>query len=124
MSRVLAPGGVVMVSSPNRLFPIDIFHGRTPDHPYPRVNPPWSPFLLSAGDYRRMFAKAGCARSHLLPVTGYWGFIRMKQRIKGRLLAFPVDTIFRLVSTEPLRALRGSPVNPWIVMAAEKSDAA
>jgi SAM-dependent methyltransferase len=124
MSRVLVPGGHVMVSSPNRLFPIDIFHGRTPDHPYPRLNPPWSPFLLSAGDYRRMFAQVGCTRTELLPVTGYWGFIRLKERRRGRLLAFPVETIFRLVSTDRLRALRGSPVNPWIVLAAEKADAA
>ena len=124
MARVLMPRGHIVVSSPNRLFPIDIFHGRTPEHPYPRVNPPWSPFLLSASDYRRMFAAAGCMSSYLLPVTGYWGFIRMKERLQGRLLAFPVETIFRLVSTERLRALRGSPINPWIVLAAQKTDAA
>jgi SAM-dependent methyltransferase len=122
ISRVLRPNGHVMVSSPNRLFPIDIFHGRTPDRPYPRLNPPWSPFLLSAGDYRRMFARAGCGRVRMLPVKGYWGFIRMKQRLKGRLLAFPVETIFSALSTEALGALRGSPINPWIVLTAQKTD--
>lgn len=121
MGRVLKPGGRAIVSSPNRLFPIDIFHGRSPDQPYPRVNLPWSPFLLSAGDYRRLFAAAGCARSQLLPVKDYWGFIRMKERFKGRLLAFPVETIFNAVSIEALRGLRGSPVSPWLVMASEKS---
>jgi SAM-dependent methyltransferase len=124
ISRVLKPGGQVMASSPNRLFPIDIFHGRTPEQPLPRVNPPWNPFLLSAGDYRRMFDAAGCRRTRLLPVTGYWGFIRMKQRTRGRLLAFPVESIFKAVSSDALRWLRGSMVNPWIVVMAEKANAA
>ena len=124
MGRVLKRGGHAVVSSPNRLFPIDIFHGRSPDQPFPRINPPWSPFLLSAGDYRRLFAAAGCRESRLLPVKDYWGFIRMKQKRSGRLLAWPVETVFSLVSTPALRALRGSPISPWIVMAAEKTHAA
>ena len=124
MGRVLKPGGHMMVSSPNRLFPLDIFHGRSPDQPYPRFNPPWSPFLLSAGDYRRLFRAAGCERARLLPVKGYWGFIRMKERMKGRLLALPVETIFSAVSSPVLGGLRGSPINPWIVMTAERSHVA
>jgi SAM-dependent methyltransferase len=124
MGRVLRRGGRAMVSSPNRLFPLDIFHGRSPGHPYPRVNPPWRPFLLSAGDYRRLFAAAGCGRTELLPVTGYWGFIRMKEKRAGRVLAFPVETVFSLVSTPAFRALRGSPISPWLVMSAEKTNAA
>ena len=121
MGRVLKPGGHAIASSPNRFFPVDLFHGRSPDQPYPRLNPPWSRFLLSAGDYRRLFAAAGCARTQLLPVKDYWGFIRMKERFKGRVMAFPVETIFSLVSMEPLRALRGSPVSPWLVMAAQRT---
>lgn len=123
IARVLKPGGRAMVSSPNRLFPVDIFHGRTPDRPYPRLNAPWSRFLLSAGDYGRLFAQAGCFEPQLLPVKGYWGFIRMKQRVKGRLLVFPIETVFNAVSTEVLRGLRGSPVNPWIVMCMRKPHA-
>jgi SAM-dependent methyltransferase len=123
MGRVLKRGGHAMVSSPNRLFPLDIFHGRSPDQPYPRLNAPWDPFLLSAADYRRLFAAAGCQSTRLLPVKGYWGFIRMKQRAVGRLLAFPIETIFNAVSFEATRALRGSAVNPWLVMAAEKTHA-
>ncbi len=124
MGRVLKRGGHAIVSSPNRLFPVDLFHGRSPDQPFPRLNPPWSPFLLSAGDYRRLFAAAGCRQSRLLPVKDYWGFIRMKQKRSGRLLAWPVETVFSLVSTPALRMLRGSPISPWLVMAAEKTHAA
>lgn len=120
MTRVLRPGGHILVSSPNRWFPLDIFHGRTPENPYPRLNPPTNPFLLSSGDYRRLFGRAGCNDFQLLPVTGYWGFIRMKQRWKGRLLSIPVETVFEAVSWRPLSFLRGSVVNPWLVMLARK----
>jgi SAM-dependent methyltransferase len=121
ITRVLKPNGHVMVSSPNRLCPVDLFHGRNPSQPFPRVNPPWNPFLLSAGDYRRLFHEAGCGRATLLPITKYWGFIRMKQRLAGRVMAFPVEALFRMLSTSPLRGLRGSPVNPWLVMMAQKN---
>ena len=123
IGRVLKRGGHAMVSSPNRLFPLDIFHGRSPDQPYPRLNAPWNPFLLSAADYRGLFSAAGCGSARLLPVKGYWGFIRMKEKLAGRLLAFPVETIFNAVSTDALRPLRGSMVSPWLVMAAEKTHA-
>lgn len=121
MGRVLRPGGQILVSSPNRLFPLDIFHGRSPEHQMPRLNPPWSRFLLSGNDYKRLFAAAGCTRSQLLPVRNYWGFIRQKERFKGRMLVFPIESIFNAVSTEALSGLRGSIISPWIVMNAEKS---
>jgi hypothetical protein len=77
--------------------------------------------LLSPGDYRNLFRRAGCNEFQLLPVTGYWGFIRMKQRWKGRLLAIPVETVFAAVSSPILAFLRGSFVNPWLVMVARKA---
>jgi SAM-dependent methyltransferase len=124
ITRVLRPGGHVMVSSPNRLFPLDLFHGRSPDQPYPRVNPPWSRFLLSASDYGTLFAQAGCACTSLLPVDRYWGFIRAKRTLKGRVLAFPIETLFRIVSFDTLKSLRGSPLNPWLVLVSRKPHAA
>jgi SAM-dependent methyltransferase len=123
MSRVVKPGGQVVVSSPNRLFPVDLFHGRSPGQPFPRLNPPWSRFLLSAGDYRRLFAAAGCTRARLLPVKGYWGFIRQKQHLRGRLLTLPIEAVFNAVSLKPMRLLRGSPISPWIVMNLERTRA-
>lgn len=116
MTRVLKPGGRVLVSSPNRWFPLDLFHGRDPQNPYPRWNSPTSRFLLSSGDYRRLFGAAGCNTFRPMPVQGYWGFLRMKRTWKGRMMAFPVEMIFRLVSTEPGAILRPSPINPWLVM--------
>jgi SAM-dependent methyltransferase len=121
MTRVLKPGGRVMVSSPNRQFPFDLFHGRSPAQPRPRFNPPGSRFLLSSGDYRNMFRQAGCAQFELLPVNGYWGFHRRNTSIKGKLTAWPVKTLFELVSQPAFSFLRGSVVNPWLVMMMNKA---
>lgn len=120
MTRVLKLGGKIVVSSPNRRFPFDIFHGRTPGSYKPRFNWPRNPFLLSVADYRRLFKAAGCASARAMPVEGYWGFIRSKDSLKGLLFGLPVRFIFWLVSRESLRFLRSSPLNPWIVVLVEK----
>lgn len=118
MARVLRPGGKVVVSSPNRWFPADLFHGRTEGKFKPRLNLPTSRFLLSPGDYAELFGNAGCKRMQALPVRGYWGFIRSRNSIKGRLLGLPVKLLFRLAD---LPTLRRSPLNPWIVVMMEKA---
>jgi SAM-dependent methyltransferase len=123
MGRVLRPGGHIVVSSPNRNFPLDIFHGRTKENPFPRLNPPGDPFLLSFRDYRQLFQPAGCSALSLLPVKGYWGFVRRKRTLMGRLTMLPVDAIFRLVSTKMGAALRNTVVSPWIVVMGTKGGA-
>ncbi len=120
MARVLRPGGKILVSSPNRWFPFDIFHGRRPGSYTPRFNPPTSPFLLSVGDYRRLFRAAGCVRVEAQPVRGYWGFIRSARTLKGRLLGLPVRFLFWLASLPGAKPLRSWPLNPWLVVLIEK----
>lgn len=120
MSRVLKPGGKILVSSPNRLFPFDIFHGRTPGSYRPRPYWPGNPFLLSVADYRRMFRQAGCASARPLSVENYWGFVRSKNSLKGRLLGLPIRFLFKLTSFERFKHLRASPLMPWIVVMVEK----
>ncbi|HWP86056.1 MAG TPA: methyltransferase domain-containing protein [Terriglobia bacterium] len=117
MTRVLHPDGYLLVSSPNRLFPLDLFHGRSPGKQiWPRLNPPTNPFLLSARDYRRLFRQAGWQRSELLPIDDYWGFLRRNQSWLGRLTALPVKTVFWLCSLRIGRPLRSSPLSPWLIM--------
>jgi len=120
MARVLKPGGKIIVSSPNRYFPFDIFHGRQPGSYKPVFNPPGSRFLFSVSDYRTMFKKAGCSRADARPITGYWGFIRSKHSLKGMLLGMPVRFIFWLVSLESFKFLRGSLLPPWVVVEVTK----
>ncbi|WP_457424698.1 class I SAM-dependent methyltransferase [Roseateles sp. P5_E7] len=121
MVRVLRPGGYVIVSSPNRWFLFDIFHGRTPGSYRPRFNPPGSRFLLSVGDYERLFRQAGTGGATALPVENYWGFIRSQHSLKGKLFGAPVRFVFWLVSRPGLASLRGSPINPWVVVMLQKA---
>jgi SAM-dependent methyltransferase len=120
MARVVRPGGKIVVSNPNRFFPFDIFHGRAAGGYKVRPYWPTDPFLLSVADYRRLFRPAGCSRARALPVEGYWGFIRSKNHWKGWALGLPVQFLFWLVSREPVRFLRGSPLSPWLVVLIEK----
>jgi SAM-dependent methyltransferase len=120
MCRVLKPGGRIFVSSPNRFCPFDLFHGRERGGYRPLLNLPGSRFLLSMGDYRRLFAAAGCHSLQALPVDGYWGFVRASHSLKGRLLSLPVRGIFWLVSRRMGALLRGLPLNPWLVLMVEK----
>ncbi len=121
MVRVLRPGGYVIVSSPNRRFLFDIFHGRTPGSYKPRLNLPSSRFLLSVADYQRLFSAAGCGPATPLPVENYWGFVRSRHSIKGMVLGTPVRFIFWLVSRPGMEWMRGSPVNPWLVVMMQKT---
>lgn len=117
MARVVRPGGNVIVSSPNRLFPLDLFHGRDIGSYRTPINPPWRRFLLSAGDYRRLFREAGCrgpARAE--SIRDYWGFHRSRSEWKGRLLSLPVRALFYLGSNGATPFLRASPLLPWIVV--------
>jgi SAM-dependent methyltransferase len=117
MARVVRPGGHIVVSSPNRWFPLDLFHGRAIGSLRTPVNPPWRRFLLSAGDYRSLFLAAGCSAPAVpLSVANYWGFCRSNGTWLGRLAALPVKALLRIGSRGATRTLRGSPLVPWIVM--------
>lgn len=116
MARVVKPGGHIVVTSPNRRFPFDLFHGRDAGGCRVRANRPGDRFLLSVNDYAELFRESGCAAVDTLPVTGYWGFVRSKHTWKGYLMGLPVRSLFWLVDRPQLHFLRGSPLAPWIAV--------
>jgi SAM-dependent methyltransferase len=120
MTRVLRPGGKILVSSPNRRCPFDLFHDRAEGSYRPRVNSPSSPFLLSHADHRSLFQAAGCTTTRLQPVHQYWGFLRSQHSLKGRMAGALPQFVFWLVSQPGARWLLNSPLNPWLVVLAEK----
>jgi len=121
MARVTKPGGAIVVASPNRWFPFDLFHGREDGSYKVKFNPPGDRFLLSAGDFREMFVKqAGCQSLELMPVQGFWGFIRANHTFKGRLLSLPIKAVFRLLAYDAFSWLRSSSLTPWITVCVRK----
>lgn len=122
MSRVVKPGGKIVVSNPNRYFPFDIFHGRETGSLKVRPYSPFDPFLLSVSDYRWLFQQAGCTTATALPNEGYWGFIRSKNSWKGWAMGMPVRFLFWLASRKPMAFMRGSFLNPWLVVLIEKGN--
>ena len=121
MARVVRPGGQIFASSPNRLFPLDIFHGRAPGSYKPRLNLPTNRFLLSVADYRSLLQAAGCEHAVAEPVARYWGFLRSRHSIKGRVLGAVARSLFWLTSLSMLPSLRGSILAPWIVVRARRA---
>lgn len=116
MVRVTRRGGHVIACSPNRRFPFDIFHWRKPGCYRVTCNPPWSRFLLSVSDFRRLFRNAGGSDIQTLPVAGFWGFVTMRKSFKGRLLSLPLRFVFHVASQPTGVFLRASPLVPWITV--------
>lgn len=121
MTRVVKPGGSILVSSPNRWFPLDLFHGREIGSYRTPLNPPWRRFLLSRSDYARLFREAGCAGPvRAQSIRDYWGFCRTGKSWKGRLLAVPVRALLAIGASAMTRLLRTSALVPWIVVRIER----
>ncbi len=120
MTRVVRPGGRIVVSSPNRWFPLDLFHGRATGSYRTPMNWPSDPFLLSRNDYVNLFREAGCQNASLLPNQNYWGFIRARNSLKGKVFSLPVRFLFWLVSQNSCRFLRATSLNPWIIVSLTK----
>lgn len=120
IARVLKPGGSLFTASPNRLFPLDLFHRRQGGSLIPRLNSPLDPFLLSLRDMKELFGEAGYSAVSALPPQGYWQFNRTQRTWLGRLLTLPVRGLFRLNSAASVPALRGGALAPWLVVRADR----
>ncbi len=119
--RVVNDGGYVMMSGPNRLFPIDFFHRPDPSSHRPRFHVPWENFLLSFKDYQKLLvAQNKCRNIIALPIDNYWGFFRSSSYSLGRLAQIPMKLYFDLISSRLFPYFRRSAINPWLVVLARK----
>jgi SAM-dependent methyltransferase len=86
MYRVLKPGGYAIIAAPNRLFPIDFFHGGRPFLGLSaRFHRPNELFLVSAGQMRRWFADFDC-RIAALSLRGFFNTAYLgRQGLPGQL---------------------------------------
>lgn len=98
--RVLRPGGVLILSTPNRYFPAD-------EHGNPvRLHSPFEKFTLSCGELEKLFV----LRANTLPWDGYAAF---ENYPIGRYLR-PVLKVF------DSKWLHRSPLNPHLFLAFTK----
>jgi SAM-dependent methyltransferase len=119
--RVVRPGGYIVMGSPNRLCPVDLFHkGQMASaNSLVRWHWPSERFLLSFGDEVELFGTG--AKLETLPVSGYWGFHTKESRAATRWMARAMKLYFALLSLPPLGALRRSPLNPWLMVLVTKA---
>ena len=112
MTRIVRPGGHLLLASPNRSFPFDLFHRHDYQRRIPRPTRRDDPFLLSLADYAELFREgAGCRVVEAVPTRGYWGFVNMGATWPTWLLRAVLRTWFGLVDA---RGLRASVVAPWM----------
>lgn len=123
MARVVKPGGYILMANPNRLCPVDLWHqGQMKDpNRLARLHSPHEPFLLSLGDYRRLFIRESRCRSiRVMPIDNYWGFLQKSHHLWKRFLVPMVRLYFQLLSLESLAWLRATSLNPWLIILVQK----
>jgi len=118
LSRVLKPGGVIILNTWNRHFCIDIGHGA--NLLGMRAHSPFNDFTLSLRDIKSLFIqKCGCRDVVTLP---YRNFVSWDLQIKNyrimRLLSPLVKTYLRLL--DRLKFLRSSFLSPYLILAIKK----
>ena len=70
LTRVLRPQGVIIITTPNRHFCVDIGHGR--NFLGVRVHSPFSDFTLSMNDIKTLFLQvSGCREISTLPYENF-----------------------------------------------------
>lgn len=118
--RVVRPGGHILLSNPNRLCPLDLFHRRDERSHMPRLHGPAEPFLQSFDDLRGAFVRdGGCRSAVTLPPANFWGFSPTSKSSRyavGRVLQASVKAYFAALSVRALAPLRTTALNPWLVV--------
>lgn len=118
LTRVLKPGGIIIITTPNRHFCIDI--GHRANFWGIRVHSPFNDFTLSVTDIKSFFLqKCGCSDIATLP---YRNFITWDLYIKNypiiRLLYPVIKVYWRLL--DRLKFLRSSFLSAHLILAIKK----
>jgi SAM-dependent methyltransferase len=125
--RVTKPEGRILISCPNKNFPVDIQHGpqddTSPEIARWRINffnrtgvnvhPIWGKYhLLSYPETRELFCKPGGARQfEPLPLNGYFGFGRFESGFLS-----PIARLATAYVNHLPRIMRGGIFNPYMLV--------
>jgi SAM-dependent methyltransferase len=119
LTRVLRPGGVMLLSTPNRLFPADFFH--SPNRFGMRWHSPREDFSLTYGDLERLFIDmARNRRMRHLSLDRAFVFRRTREHLWGRALVPVARQVMRLMGVPWLKPLARSPINPFLIVEVTK----
>jgi len=119
IARVVRPGGAILISTPNRLFPIDFFHDT--DRFGLRWHGPRERFSLSYGDLRRLFVDAaGCRSIRSISMDRAFVFKRSRTHAWGRALAPLARAGLSAAGTWPVSLLARTPVMPFLMVRVER----
>jgi SAM-dependent methyltransferase len=126
-TRVLRPGGVLVLAAPNGAFPVDLQHNvsrrplthRLATRTGLAVHSPRDPFLPRYDAVRRWADEVGTGlTSQVLPLSGYLG-LSFGSSPFLRPFAPVIRVGFRLLDRAPV-AVRESGLNPYLVVAVRR----
>lgn len=118
LTRVLRPAGLIILTTPNRHFPIDIGHWS--NFLGLRVHSPFNDFTCSLKDIKSLFVqKCGCSNVATLPYKNFitWDLYAKNYYLIRLLLPF-VKTYLGLL--DRLRFLRATFLSPHLILAIKK----
>jgi SAM-dependent methyltransferase len=120
----LKTGGALILTSPNRNFPVDFQHSgyglfkALAKHSI-YIHSPSTRFLESYYSLSRHFRGIGPHRCEAMPLAGFFGFNVVKLSPRLAVLKAAFDFYIRTLDRCP-KPLRRSPLNPYIVLKVEK----
>lgn len=118
MLRVIKPGGYIIVSTPNRHFCMDMWHG-----PFTfgvRFHSPFEKFLTSYREITSLFVKnGGCSEVKVLTLERFFQFKKSGKRLWIRILLPAIRFAIAVISN--VGFLRKSFLNPFLIICFRKA---
>ncbi len=117
--RVTSATGSLIITTPNRLSPVDFWHG--PFIMGMRFHLPTDYFCLSVGDLKYIFDVGSKTRKmRVLPLSGLFMYKRYKHRLLTRVMVSVFNVIVSIISIERFEFLRRGCLAPFIVARIDK----
>jgi len=118
LMRLTKKGGHIMMTTPNKKFPLDMWHG-----PFlwgARPHLPTDNFLLSASDIKKLFAngKDQYSESRILELENFFQYKKSGRQIWVRWLLPFIKPVIKAISR--IEFLKSSFINPFLIMLIRK----